>query len=93
MSRESPTTPTLALDVKEIAASVRISEGLVWKEIQTGDLETVMIGDRRLATPAQIEQWLQRKAERARQRREERAMLEETARREEAARTRVSGGA
>ena len=65
---EQRTPPILAYDVAEIASGAKVSEAKVWQEIASGDLETGSIGDRRLATPKQIEQWLERKAEKARQR-------------------------
>ena len=67
-----PNPNAFAYDVREIAARTKISEGKVWTEISSGELETITIGDRRLATPEQVARWLNRKAERARQRREQR---------------------
>jgi hypothetical protein len=60
-------SPAFCYNVRQIAAGTNTSESLVWAEIARGELETMLIGDRRLATPAQIEKWLARKTERARQ--------------------------
>ena len=62
--------PILAMNVLEIATAAKISEAKVWAEIKDGELETFQIGDRRLATPDQVDRWLQRKIERSRERRE-----------------------
>jgi hypothetical protein len=75
---EPRTPPILAHDVREIAAGAKVSEAKVWQEIASGALETIVIGDRRLATPKQIEQWLERKAEHARERRAARLKARET---------------
>jgi hypothetical protein len=71
MAKDCP--PVLALSVPEIAAGAKISEAKVWAEIASGELETCVVGDRRLATPKQVERWLERKAARAAELREERA--------------------
>jgi hypothetical protein len=62
-----------AFDVPEIATKAKVSEAKIWAEIAADELETILIGDRRLATPEQVQRWLERKAERARQSREQRA--------------------
>jgi hypothetical protein len=63
------TTPDLAFSVPEIAAGAKVSEAKIWTEIAEGELETILVGDRRLATPDQVERWLKRKAESAAQKR------------------------
>jgi hypothetical protein len=63
----TPHHAPLTYNVRQLAAATGTSQSLLWKEIAAGELETLLIGDRRLATPAQIERWLARKTERARQ--------------------------
>jgi hypothetical protein len=75
------TPPVFVYDVREIAAGAKVSVAHVWSEIRAGELETCLVGDRRLATPAQIEAWLLRKAARAKRKREERAQREQEERR------------
>ena len=67
------TPPTLAYTVPEVATGAKISEAKVWLEIADGELETCMVGDRRLITPEQAQRWLKRKADRAKAVREQRA--------------------
>jgi hypothetical protein len=72
MTSKDSTVPDVAFDVPMIASMAKISPAKVWAEIAANELETILIGDRRLATPAQIERWLERKAARAREKRAER---------------------
>jgi hypothetical protein len=58
-----------AFNVKTVANRNSVSEGTIWGEIRRGELESLRIGDRRLITPEQEARWLERKAERERQRR------------------------
>jgi hypothetical protein len=68
----SPMTTKLAYSVPEFAKANTVSESLIWREIGDGELETLLVGDRRLITPEQGARWHERKAEQARQRRAER---------------------
>jgi excisionase family DNA binding protein len=65
--------PVLTYTVRELAASAKVSETKIWMEIADGELETILVGDRRLITPQQAERWLERKAARAKTVREQRA--------------------
>jgi hypothetical protein len=60
-----------ARSVPEVAAAYGVSDGLIWKEIAIGELESLLVGDRRLITDEQERRWRERKAERARQKREQ----------------------
>jgi hypothetical protein len=67
---DKTSTPLLAYDVPEIAAGAKVSEAKIWMEIAEGELETILVGDRRLATPDQVERWLKRKEESAARKRQ-----------------------
>ena len=71
--RNSNPPSALAYDVPELAAAAKVGASTVWAEIASGECESILIGDRRLVTPAQAERWLERKAQRAQRIREERA--------------------
>jgi len=65
--------PKLAYSVPSLAKASDVSESLLWNEIRDGELESCLAGDRRLITPQQAARWLKRKANRAKQVREQRA--------------------
>jgi hypothetical protein len=64
---------TLGYTPDEVATAAQVSVALIRKEISLGELESLLIGDRRLIRPDQLERWLQRKAERAKRQRAQRA--------------------
>ena len=58
----------LAWSIPDFAELHGISESKVWDELSNNELESMSVGDRRLITPEQRARWIERKAERARQR-------------------------
>jgi hypothetical protein len=69
---EDPKELQLAFSVPRFAAAHDVSESFIWNEIANGELESLLAGDRRLITPEQGARWRERKAELARQKRQER---------------------
>ena len=67
----------LAWSIQDFAELHGISVSKVWDEIAQDELQTISVGDRRLVTPEQRSQWIERKAERARERRAARAKARE----------------
>jgi hypothetical protein len=71
MEQHEPTRRR-AHSVPEVARRIGVSESLMWAEVGSGECESILIGDRRLITEEQETRYLERKAERARQKRDER---------------------
>jgi hypothetical protein len=71
MATNSP-LPKLGYNIGEFAEAADLSESFVRAEIARNELETCLAGDRRIITPDQAARWLERKAERARQKQAER---------------------
>jgi hypothetical protein len=70
-------SPKLAWSIATFAKLNDLGESTIWNEIAAEELETMAVGDRTLITPEMRDRWVERKAERARQRRAARAKARE----------------